>query len=75
MKAIERRGGDGLYINTGDWLTRQTYLEWDGREFTRQHFRADGIASEDGQFDPHAVGHVAPDKSGDARGERHQQPQ
>ena len=25
--------GNGLYINTGDWLYHQSYVEWDGFEF------------------------------------------
>jgi UDP-2,3-diacylglucosamine hydrolase len=30
--------GAGLYINTGDWLAHQTYVEWDGSEFRMRSF-------------------------------------
>jgi UDP-2,3-diacylglucosamine hydrolase len=26
--------GDGLYLNTGDWMNHRSYVEWQGREFT-----------------------------------------
>ncbi|NIA13398.1 MAG: hypothetical protein GWP08_04900 [Nitrospiraceae bacterium] len=26
--------GTGLYINTGEWMIRRSYVEWDGSEFT-----------------------------------------
>lgn len=30
--------GPGLYINTGDWVSHRSYVEWDGKEFTpREH--------------------------------------
>ena len=28
--------GEGLYINTGDWLAHRTYLLWDGESFQRR---------------------------------------
>jgi len=31
--------GTGLYINTGDWLAHRTYIEWDGREFSRHEYQ------------------------------------
>jgi UDP-2,3-diacylglucosamine hydrolase len=42
MKPVERTGDDGLYINTGDWLSHRTYLDWDGETFTRRFF--EGLA-------------------------------
>lgn len=46
--------GMGLYINTGDWMHRRTYLEWDGQEFHRKYYgvedaRETGGPSEDRQ--------------------------
>ncbi len=38
MRPVERDGDDGLYINTGDWSMRRTYLDWDSGVFTR-HYR------------------------------------
>lgn len=38
---IERHAfphGDGLYINTGDWMHHRTYVIWDGSEFLLQTF-------------------------------------
>ena len=31
-------GGMGLYINTGDWLVHQSYVEWDGTAFHQRSF-------------------------------------
>lgn len=39
--------GLGLYINTGDWLFHQSYVEWDGTNFRLGYY---------GTVDPHAVG-------------------
>lgn len=33
--------GEGLYINTGDWMEKRTYLVWEGGTFTRC-FHEDG---------------------------------
>lgn len=30
--------GSGTYINTGDWMHRRTYLEWDGEGFHRKYY-------------------------------------
>jgi UDP-2,3-diacylglucosamine hydrolase len=30
--------GTGTYINSGDWLERRTYLEWDGERFSRKDY-------------------------------------
>jgi len=32
--------GTGLYINSGDWLYHQSYVEWDGAEFRMRLFGA-----------------------------------
>ncbi|MDZ4860852.1 MAG: UDP-2,3-diacylglucosamine diphosphatase [Candidatus Hydrogenedentes bacterium] len=33
METFPTPGGEGLYINTGDWLYHQSYIEWDGTTF------------------------------------------
>ncbi|GMW03748.1 MAG: UDP-2,3-diacylglucosamine hydrolase [Candidatus Hydrogenedentota bacterium] len=33
METYPTPRGTGLYINTGDWLYHQSYVEWDGTEF------------------------------------------
>lgn len=33
--------GTGVYFNTGAWMDSGTYLEWDGTELRREHFRLD----------------------------------
>ena len=30
--------GIGTYINSGDWLEKRTYLEWDGDKFSRKEY-------------------------------------
>ncbi len=30
--------GTGLYLNTGDWMAKRTYIEWDGHDFHRRYF-------------------------------------
>jgi UDP-2,3-diacylglucosamine hydrolase len=30
--------GTGIYINSGDWLEKRTYLEWDGELFCRKEY-------------------------------------
>lgn len=33
--------GSGLYINTGDWLYHQSYIEWDGAQFHQRYWDAE----------------------------------
>jgi UDP-2,3-diacylglucosamine hydrolase len=41
LEAYPAPGGTGLYINVGDWLYRQSYVEWDGDRFRLMLFRPD----------------------------------
>lgn len=39
---IETPRGVGRYINTGDWLSHRTYIDWDGETFERKFYQPDG---------------------------------
>lgn len=38
---FETKRGIGIYINTGDWLSHRTYIDWDGQLFERKHYQSE----------------------------------
>lgn len=40
IKYLPAPNGQGLYINSGDWLNFQSYVSWDGQDFAMRYFTA-----------------------------------
>jgi len=38
LEKIETSTGNGIYVNTGDWLFRQSYVVWEDGRFTMKEF-------------------------------------
>ena len=43
METHPAQNGPGLYINTGDWLYHQSYVEWDGERFAHRSFGGEEV--------------------------------
>lgn len=54
-EAIETPGGEGLYINTGDWMNHRTYIEWDGAAFKMKTYETREQPADDVLLQPDRV--------------------